>query len=85
MNVEFHPRPKAQPENLGITKTEAINIIKTLQPSEYSTTSHKTGEQAADVYLAVRRILNEDIEIYIKFYIRNKIGIFVISFHESDE
>lgn len=85
INIEFHPRQKAQPENIGISKEEAINIIKSLQPSEYKETSHKAGSQAADVYLAVRNILNDDIEIYIKFYIQNAKGIFVISFHESDK
>lgn len=37
------------------------------------------------IILAVRNILNDDIEIYIKFYIQNAKGIFVISFHESDK
>lgn len=43
------------------------------------------GSQSADVYLAVRRILNEDIKLYIKFYIKNSVGIFIISFHESEK
>lgn len=84
INIEFHPRPKAQPENLGISKEDAINIIKSLQPSEYKETSHKSSDQAADVYLAVRTILKEEIKIYIKFYIKNTVGVFVISFHESE-
>ena len=83
-NVEFSPRRKAQQENLGITKSDAIDILKSLQPTEFKTKSEKTGSQTADVYKAVRDICGEDIELYIKFYIKNKVGIFVISFHESD-
>ena len=82
-DVEFSPRQKAQPENLGITKSDAIDILKSLRPTEFDKQSRKAGSQTADVYKAVRNILNEDIELYIKFYIKNKVGIFVISFHES--
>ena len=35
INIEFHPRPKANPENIGITKEQAIEILKSLQPSEF--------------------------------------------------
>ena len=83
-NVEFKQRHRAQPErNLNITRTDAINILKSLQPSEYKSTARVVGAQSADEYVVVRKVLGEDTKIYIKFYIKNKTGIFVISFHES--
>ena len=83
-NVEFKQRYKASPENMGITKSDAINILRSLRPSEYTRTARMVGAQSADEYVAVREVLGEDTKIYIKFYIKNTNGIFVISFHESD-
>ena len=58
--------------------------MKSLRSSEYISTARVVGAQSADEYIVVREVLGEDTKIYIKFYIKNKTGIFVISFHESN-
>lgn len=74
-------------EELGLSREQAIEIIKNLKSSEYVHTkpalegSQKRGENSSvDVYKTNLVYNNEKVLVYNKFSL-DKDGVFVVSFH----
>lgn len=86
--VKFKTRSDgmANPENVQMKKTEAVEVIKNLTKEDYVETSYESQKRPADVYIKNTKVktTNRNIKLYIKLCIIKKSrNILVISFHEE--
>ena len=83
--IQFSQREdgKADPKNVNLEKSDAIQIIHDLDKNNYKETLYNV-KPPVDVYEKIERIEKKNVKLYIKLRITRSNLVYVISFHESD-
>ena len=82
-SIKFIPRQdgRSDPENIGLTKQQAVEIIKNLNLEDYRETLANENPPA-DLYQKFFTAGSKEFFLYIKFYVKNHRLVCIVSFHD---